>query len=163
MFLHETDRLLHEILEELRHIRRELKPHPHRTARIANIFSGDHPIMNNVLVLLVGQTSIDTIIPLLADGTTPSGGKLSDVIVNFTDPSATAVLNPDNTVTFTGVAASTGGTPVSGTTQATVTDTDGAIATFSQGFTVLVNAVIPPPPPTQLTQSIANVFSTPTP
>jgi hypothetical protein len=72
------------------------------------------------------------------------------------------VLNADNTVTFTGVAPSTGGTPVSGITACTVTDTDGAVAQFSQSFTVLVNGTTPPPP-TQITQSIANVFSTPTP
>lgn len=134
----------------------DLTPH---TASITNKFSGAN-MANNALVFNVGQTSVDTITPLLADGVTPSGGTLSNVVVTFSDPSATFVLNADNTVTFTAVAASTGGTPVNGTTQATVTDTDGAVATFSQGFTVLVNAVVPP---SQLTQSIANVFSTPTP
>jgi hypothetical protein len=144
-------------LEQIEINTRLIKP---ITASITNVFSGDSLMANNALVFNVGQTSIDTITPLLADGVTPSGGTLSNVIVTFSDPSATFVLNPDNTVTFTAVAASTGGTPVNGTTQATVTDTDGAVATFSQGFTVLVNAVVPP---SQLTQSIANVFSVPTP
>jgi len=137
-------------------IQADLSP---KTASITNKFSGVN-MANNALVFNVGQTSIDTITPLLADGVTPSGGAVSNVIVTYSDPSATFVVNSDNTVTFTAVAASTGGTPVNGTTQATITDTDGAVATFSQGFTVLVNAVVPP---SQLTQSIANVFSTPTP
>lgn len=155
-------RQIAEVRHELHIIRRELAPR-RITQSITNIFSGANSMPNNVLVLNVGQTSIDTITPLAADGVTPSGGVLSNVQITFSDPSATAVLNADNTVTFTGVAPTTGGTPVSGLTAATVTDTDGAVAQFSQSFTVLVNAVTPPPPPTQLTQSIANVFSTPTP
>lgn len=128
------------------------------TKSIANRFSGDSTMPNNALVFNVGQTSIDTITPLLADGVTPSGGTLSNVSVNFSDPSATAVLNPDNTITFTGVAPST--SPVSGSVSCTVTDTDQAISTWTQAFTVQTNAVVPP---SQLTQSVANVFSTPTP
>lgn len=150
------------ILHELRAIKHELAPRS-ITRSIANVFSGDSNMANNVLVLNVGQTSIDTITPLQADGVTPSGGALSNVVVTFSDPSATFVLNADNTITFTGVAPTAGGTPVSGLTACTVTDTDGAVAQFSQSFTVLVNAVTPPPPPTQITQSIANVFSVPTP
>ena len=130
------------------------------TRSIANRFSGDLVMANNALVFNVGQTSIDTITPLLADGVTPSGGVLSNVVITFSDPSATFVLNADNTVTFTAVAASTGGTPVNGSTAVTVTDTDGVVSTWNQAFTVLVNAVVPP---AQLTQSVANVFSTPTP
>jgi len=116
---------------------------------------------NNALVFNVGQTSVDTVTPLLADGVTPSGGTVSSVVVTFSDPSATAVVQPDNTILFTGVAASSG--PVSGSTACTVTDTDGAVSTWNQAFTVTTNAVTPPPPPSQLTQSVANVFSTPTP
>ena len=127
-----------------------------KTASITVKFSG--ATMANSVVLNVGQTSQASITPLLADGVTPSGGALSNVIYSFTDPSATVVLNSDGvTATVTGVAASTAGA-VTGTAQATVTDTDGAVATFSQGFTVLVNAVVPP---SQLTQSIAVNFTTP--
>ena len=113
---------------------------------------------DNVLVFNVGQTSTDTITPLLKDGVTPSGGTVSNLSVSFSDPSATATVSGANTVLFTGVAPSTG--PVSGSVSATVTDTDGAVSTWTQAFTVQTNAVVPP---SQLTQSIANVFSTPTP
>jgi hypothetical protein len=147
-------------LRSLREIANELKP-KHLTASISNVFTGESPMANNVLVFNVGQTSIDTITPLLADGVTLSGGTLSAVSVTFSDPSATAVLNPDNTITFTGVADSAG-VAVGGTVTATVTDTDGAVFTFTQAFTVTTIAVTPPPP-AQLTQSIANVFSVPTP
>ncbi len=111
---------------------------------------------NNALVFNVGQTSTDTITPLLADGVTPSGGTVSNVAVTFSDPSATAAVQPDGTILFTGVAASTG--PITGSAACTVTDTDGAVSTWNQAFTVTTNAVVPP---AQLTQSVANVFSTP--
>ena len=114
---------------------------------------------NNILVFSVGQTSTDTITPLLADGVTPSGGTVSNLTVAFSDPSATVSVNGPDTALFTATASSTGG-PVTGTTQCTVTDSDGAVSTWTQTFTVQVNAVVPPD---QLTQSIANVFSTPTP
>ena len=160
----EVRRLLQEILHQERHNGRVLEhmEHellPHRISKsVANIFSGDSTMANNALVLNVGQTSIDTITPLLADGVTPSGGVLSAVVVTFSDPSATFVLNPDNTVTFTGVAASTGA--ISGSTACTVTDTDSVVSTWTIPFTVTVNAVVPP---AQLTQSVVNNFSTPTP
>ena len=112
---------------------------------------------NNVLVFNVGQTAVDTLTPFLADGITPSGGVVSNVVVTFSDPSATAALQPDNTILFTGVAASTG--PVSGSNAFTITDTDGVVSQWNVGFTVQTNAVAPPP--AQLTQSVANVFSTP--
>lgn len=128
------------------------------TSSIANVFTGDPPMANNELIFNVGQTSTDTITPFLADGVTPSGGTVSNVVVTFSDPSATFVVNGDNTVTFTAVAASTGA--VSGSTSATITDTDSAVSQWDQPFTVTTNAVTPPPPE-QLTQSIANVFSTP--
>lgn len=128
------------------------------TVSVANVFSGDSVMANNALVFNVGQTSTDAITPFLADGVTPSGGTLSGVSITFTDPSATFVLNPDNTVTFTAVAATVGGVPAAGSTAVTVTDTDGVVSTWNIPFTVLVNAVVPP---AQLTQSVANVFSTP--
>lgn len=149
--LEENNRLIWRLLHRL---------HPRLTASIANVFSGASAMPNNVLVFNVGQTSVDTITPLLADGTSPSGGTLSNVSVAFSDPSATAVVQPDNTILFTGVADSAG-VAVQGTTTATVTDTDGAVFTFSQGFTVTTVGPVTPPPPAQLTQSIANVFSTP--
>ena len=117
----------------------------------------------NALVFNVGQTSQASIVPLLADGVTPSGGTLSNVVYTFSDPSATVVLNSDGvTATCTGVAGSSG--PVAGTAACTVTDTDGVVSTWTQAFTITTNAVTPPPPPPQqLTQSISVQFSTPTP
>ncbi len=115
--------------------------------------------MNNVLVFIVGQTSQASIVPLLADGVTPSGGVLSNVAYSFSDPSATVVLNPDGlTATCTAVAPSS--VPVGGNASCTVTDTDGAVSTWIQAFSIQVNA---PPPPSQLTQSVAVQFSVPTP
>ena len=112
---------------------------------------------NNSLVLTVGQTSTASIVPLLADGVTPSGGVLSKVSYNFSDPSATVVLNSDGlTALATGVAASTGA--ITGSASCTVTDTDGAVSVWNQSFTITVNA---PVPPAQLTQSVAVQFSTP--
>lgn len=146
------------IQQTLDQIALDLAPEP-STASIANRFTGDSPMADNALVFTVGQTAIDTITPLLADGVTLSGGVVSAVVITFTDPSATFVLNADNTVTWTAVAAATA--PVSGSTACTVTDTDGVVSTWNQPFTVLTNA--PAPPPAQLTQSIANRFSTPTP
>ena len=111
---------------------------------------------NNTCVLTVGQTSQASILPLLADGVTPSGGKLSNVAYNFNDPSATVVLNPDGlTATVTGVAASTG--PITGTSTCTVTDTDSVVSQWTQAFTVQTNSVAP----SQLTQSVAVQFSDP--
>jgi hypothetical protein len=152
------------LLHELREIEHDLHPptpppSPSRiTYFVSNVFSGDSQMADNVLVLNVGQTSIDTLTPRLADGITPSGGVVSNVSVAFSDPSATAVLQPDNTILFTGVAASTG--PISGSNTFTITDTDGAVSQWTVGFTVQVGGGTPPPPD-QLTQSVANVFSTP--
>ncbi len=113
---------------------------------------------NNVLVFNVGQTSQASIMPLLADGITPSGGVLSNVSYTFNDPSATVVLNPDGvTATCTGVADS-GGNAVQGTASCTVTDTDGAVSQWNQSFTIQTNAGAPPD---QLTQSVAVQFSDP--
>lgn len=152
-----TEERSNSILHELRAIRRELAPQT-LTHSVANVFSGD-TMADNVLVLNVGQTSVDTLTPRLADGVTPSGGVVSNVVTTFSDPSASFVNNADGTITFTGVAPSTAG-PVSGSNAFTVTDTDGAVSQWNVPFTVQVNAVVPP---SQLTQSVANVFSTPTP
>jgi hypothetical protein len=153
--LDSIERTLHRIEHE---IHRNNQP---ITAAIAVQFTGDSIMANNALVLNVGQTSQASIQPLLADGVTPSGGVLSAVSYTFTDPSATVVINADGlTATVTGVAASTGA--VTGSASATVTDTDGVVSTWTQTFTITTNAVTPPPP-AQLTQSIAVQFSTPTP
>ena len=118
---------------------------------------------DNTLILNVGQTSTASPITYLADGVTPSGATYSAATYTFSDPSATVVENSDGvTALVTGVAASTG--PVTGSVTFTATDTDGAVSTWTQAFTITTNAVTPPPPPPQqLTQSIAVEFSTPTP
>lgn len=157
--LRRNERVLERIAELLEEILYYVKPH-RLTHSVANIFSGDSIMANNELVFNVGQTAIDTPTGFLADGVTPSGGVVSNLAVTFSDPSATAVINADGvTITFTGVAASNG--PVSGSTSFTITDTDGVVSQWNQPFTVTTNAVAPPP--AQLTQSVANVFSTPTP
>ena len=151
---HEALKVLEHILHELREIKRELRPTI--TKSIAIRFSGEF-MANNVLVLNVGQKSTASIVPLLADGVTLSGGVLSAVSYTFSDPSATVVLNPDGlTATVTGVAASTGA--VSGSAACTVTDTDGVVSTWTQAFTIQTNAVVPP---AQLTQSVAVQFTAP--
>ena len=147
------------IMRLLREIRHELKPKI-ATHSIVVHFTGES--MNNALVLNVGQTSQASIQPLLADGVTPSGGVVSAVSYTFSDPSATVVLNAEGlNATITGVAASTGA--VSGSAACTVTDSDGAVSTWTQAFTITTNGINPPPPPSQLTQSVAVQFSTPTP
>jgi len=151
-----------EILRDERETHREVEEierrlcHPQITFGIAIKFSGASTM--NTLVLNIGQSSIASIVPFLADGTTPSGGTVSGVTFSISDPSLTITDNGDGTSTITGIAASSA--PVNGTASATVTDTDSAVATFTQSFTVTVNA---PVPPTQLTQSIGVSFSTPTP
>ena len=112
---------------------------------------------NNVLVLSVGQTSTASPITFLADGVTPAGATYSAASYSFSDPSATVAPNSDGvTALVTGVAASTG--PVSGSVSFTATDTDGAVSTWTQSFTIQTNAVVPPE---QLSQSAAVTFSTP--
>lgn len=126
------------------------------TSSIAVQFTGVTMQPNNTCVLNVGDTSQASILALLADGISPSGGVVSNAAYNFSDPSATVVMNADGlTATVTGVAPSASG-PVSGSATCTVTDTDGAISTWSQSFTILVNAI---PPPQQLTQSVVVQFS----
>jgi hypothetical protein len=144
--LHRNNLLLYAILQEV-------KPQPRLTQRIANRFSGVHPMADNVLVFNVGDTALQTITPLDKDDN-PSNGAISNVVITFTDPSATFVINPDNTVGWTPVAASTAG-PANGNTACTVTDTDGVVSQWNQPFTVQVNGNVPP---AQLTQSVANRF-----
>ena len=161
---HEIERRLEHIEKLAERIERQIERllHPKQLTRaVAVLFTGDFTMVN-ALVLNVGQTSTASIQPFLADGVTPSGGVLSNVSYSFADPSATVVLNADNlTATVTGVAASTGA--VTGVAACTVTDSDGVVSTWSQTFTVTTSGITPPPPPSQLTQSIAVQFSTPTP
>lgn len=153
--LRRNERVLERIAELLEEILYYVRPH-RLTHSVANIFTGDKAMENNVLVMNVGDTYLDTPTGFLTDGVTPSGGVVSNLSVTFSDPSATAVINADGvTITFTGVAASTG--PVSGSTSFTITDTDGVVSQWNQPFTVTTNAVAPPPQ--QLTQSVANVFT----
>jgi hypothetical protein len=151
---HEVINLLKDILRRVERIEREIAPKS--TASVVNLFSGESN-MNNALVFTVGQTSTDTVTPFLADGVTPSGATITNLAVVFSDPSATASVSGANTILFTAVAPSTG--PVSGTTTCTLTDTDGVVSTWSIPFTVTTNSA--PPPPSQLTQSVVNVFSEP--
>jgi hypothetical protein len=135
-----------------------LTPQP-LTGSISVQFTGDAIMADNALVFNVGQTSTASIQPFLADGTTPSGGTLSNVSYTFSDPSATVVLNSDGlTALCTGVADSAG-VAVAGSASATVTDTDGVVSTWSQPFTITTAAVVVPPQ--QLTQSVAVQFTTP--
>jgi len=147
---------LNQLQADVDEIQASLEPKP-LTKSVANIFIGVSQMADNVLVFNVGQTSIDTLTPRLADGVSPSGGAISNVVVTFSDPSATATLNPDNTITFVGVADSAG-IAVNGSVSLTVTDTDGAVSQWNVPFTV---QTVGAPPPEQLTQSVANVFSTP--
>ena len=148
------------VLHIVREIERELRPQPQPLTRsIAVQFTGEPPMPNNAMTLNVGQPSQASIQPLLADGITPSGGTLSAVSYSFADPSATVVLNADNlTATVTGVAPSVGA--ISGSASCTVTDTDSVVSTWTQAFTITTLGVVPP---SQLTQSVAVQFSTPTP
>lgn len=156
--LERIDREFEHVNRRLNQIEREINQPKPITASVVDVFSGESIAMAD-LIFNVGQTSTDTVTPFLADGLTPSGGVVSNLTVAFSDPSATAVVNGTNTAMFTAVAPSTNG-PVTGTRSCTITDTDGAVSQWTATFTVLVNAVIPP---SQLTQSVADVFSVPTP
>lgn len=152
---------VHELLEIQRGIRRGIWQIVHLltpkqlTHHVVVVFDGGM-VENNVLVLNVGQTSQASIVPLLADGITNSGGVLSNVVFNFNDPSATVVLNADGvTATVTGIAQSSG--PVQGTATCTVTDTDSVVSQWSQVFSITTNAV----EQQQLTQSVAVQFTDP--
>ena len=147
---------IRRVYEVQRQILSYLRPKP-LTHGIVVRFTGALPMQpNNTCVLTVGQTSQAVLLPLLADGITPSGGVVSNVVYQFNDPSATVVLNADGiSATVTGVAPSSG--PVTGTATCTVTDTDTVVSQWSQPFTVQVNAQ-----QLQLTQSVAVQFSDPT-
>lgn len=152
------------VLHIVREIERELRPQPQPLSRSSAVqFIGESiPMADNALVLNIGQTSTASPITYLADGVTPSDATYSAATYTFSDPSATVVLNPDGvTAVVTGVAASAG--PISGSVSFTATDTDGAVSTWVNPFTITTNGVTPPPPPTQLSQFSALTFSVPTP
>ena len=157
--LSEVLRTEREILRVEKEILRGLPKQP--LSRFSAVrFSGDKKMADNVLVLDVGQTSKASPITYLADGVTPSGATYSGATWTFSDPSATVVLNPDGvTATVTGVAPSSAA--VSGSVAFTATDTDGAVSTWTQDFTITTNGVTPPPPPAQLSQSSAVQFTPP--
>lgn len=134
---------------------RKRRHHHRHTTRISIQF-GENAM--NAVKLTVGQKTTGTIVPLEADGVTPTpGAVVSAQSYTISDPSLEAVTNADGTLTITGIAASTGA--VSGTADAIVTDADGAVKQFSQTFTVTVDAVVVPP--VGLTTSIGVEFSTP--
>jgi hypothetical protein len=155
--LRNIEREFQEIHHELREIRRELRPKP-LTASAPVVISGAN-MANNTYVMNVGQSQTGAISPFLADGVTSSGGVVSDVAVTFSDPSATFVLNPDNTLTFTGVAANTA--PISGSVTFKVTDTDGVVSAWTDPITVSITGSVVPP--AQLTQSAPIVVGIATP
>jgi hypothetical protein len=130
--------------------------HEHRTTSIAIQF-GENNTMNS-LSLTVGQESTGTIVPLEVDGVTQTpGAVVSAQEYVISDPSLEATTNADGSVTILGIAA---GSTVSGTASATVTDADGAVAQFTQTFTVTVSAAVVTPP-TGLTTSIGVSFTAP--
>lgn len=110
----------------------------------------------NAVILNVGQSTTATIVPLEADGVTITpGAVVSSATISVTDPSVTVVDNADGSVTITGIAAGT----ASGAASAEVTDEDGTVTELTATFSVTVNAVTPPPPPTGRTTSIGVSFS----
>lgn len=154
---HEELAVLRNIYHDVHKILHVLIQPKQLTAAIAVRFIGANMQPNNVCVLNVGQTAPANILGLLADGITPSGGTISNAAYNFSDPSATVVLNSDGlTATVTGVAASNG--PISGSASCTVTDTDGTVSQWTQNFTVQTNGG---GGGGQLTQSIAVQFGDP--
>jgi hypothetical protein len=142
--------------EHRRHHHHKHHHHEHRTASIAIQF-GENNAMNS-LSLTVGQESTGTIVPLEVDGVTQTpGAVVSAQEYVISDPSLEATTNADGSVTILGIAA---GSTVSGTASATVTDADGAVAQFTQTFTVTVSAAVVTPP-TGLTTSIGVSFTAP--
>jgi hypothetical protein len=108
------------------------------------------------LTLKVGQSSIATVSPVEADGTTITpGASLSNVVWTISDPSITTAVNPDNSLSIAAVSPTA--TDVTGTVAATATDSDGTTGAFTATFTVSVSA------PTGRTAGLKVSFSPPTP
>lgn len=149
-----VEKAVERIEEEFEHLFHH--HHPRRTTSIAIISFGDTTM--NDITLLVGQSTIGTIVPLEADGVTQTPGAVASAQAFSIppDPSFGAVDNGDGTLTITGNAPSAA--TVTGTATATVTDADGTVNSFTQPFTITVNGVTPP---TERTASIGVSFSTP--
>ncbi len=149
-------RILKEIERTAQQI--NLKLPPLRTTQVGFRFTNQSggSTMAFSVVLTTGQSTVATIVPLEADGTTITPGSVvSAQVFSITDAGISLVTNADGTATITGVGPTAGA--VSGTASATDTDVDGQIGNFTQTFTVTVNA------PTQHTASIGITFSAPTP
>ncbi len=129
---------------------------PNRTIAISVRFDPKGASTMADLSLLVGQSSVGTVTPLMANGATNSTAVVSNVVWTLTDPALTVTPSADGTVVIAGVAATTA--DVTGTVSATVTDSDGVATTFSATFTVSVGAVVPP---ANRTTSIGVHFSIP--
>lgn len=143
----EIERLLREIVDLQREILKYVRPP--LTSRIFIAIGEDM----SPATINVGQSIPATIVPLAADGVTPSGGAVSNPTWSVSDSAvATLTENADGSATLKGVAAGT----VTVNVTATVTDTDGSVNTFSGMNTLSVQA----PPPAPLTASIAIQFGT---
>jgi len=144
------------ISERILHLLEQRLPHP-RTRSIQIQFQGDFMSLN-AITLNVGQSTIASIIPLEADGTTQTpGASLHDQSYSISDPGITVTPNGDGTATIAGTAATSGA--ITGTATATVIDSDGTSNAFSAQFTVQVNGTTPPP--TDRTAGIAVSFTDP--
>jgi hypothetical protein len=108
------------------------------------------------VTLAVGQKTIATLVPLEADGKTPSGATLSSVAWACGGTPFTGTSNADNTLTIAGLLVSNGA--VSCTVGANTTDSDGLIQQFSLTFTVTVT---PSGTPAARTKSIGISFTAP--
>lgn len=169
MFFDQEDkRLLKELVEQgrkqfvlLEKILHRLQPQRLSQSAAVIFFSGETTMSNNALVFNVGQTAPIAVGTFLADGVTPSGATYSNAVFTFSDPSATIAADGTGTGTVTAVAASTGA--VNGSVAFEATDTDGAVSQWTVPFTITTNAAVVPPPPSQLSQSAAVIFGTPTP
>jgi hypothetical protein len=119
---------------------------------------GAHPIMASVS-LVVGQSTLATIVPFEADGITQTpGAVVSAQSFSIPGDQVTIVQNDDGSATITAVAATTD--DIQGSANATVTDADGTVGQFSANFTITVTGTNPPPP-SDRTASIGVTFSTP--
>jgi hypothetical protein len=104
--------------------------HLHPTASISMYFS-EPPA--------VGKSVTGNIVPLLKDGTTHSGGTISNYSFSIpSHPSFRWIDNHDSTITIHGQAVNTDG--VAGTTSCTVTDKSGEVADFTAPFTINVSS-----------------------
>lgn len=117
-------------------------PQPIRTASIKVIFQAEGELMAD-LVLQVGQSSVGTVVPFLADGVTQTpGAVVSAQVWTISDPALVVTSHPDGTVTVAATAATAA--DVNGSVKATVTDSDGFTQELSKDFTISVGGVTPP-------------------